>query len=173
MGLETFGFIDVLNNSWPLDADGRDDGNEHIAGIKATLLNTFTGGASGLSGAVTASHTELNLLAGLTVLPSPLGALAGNGTGTTTIDLDVYDRVHIAAVTAAIDFTFSNPAAGDMLTFSLTSAAGGEIITWNSGAVIGGPVLTFLGTMTFNMIFSTAGAAVILGYAEAGEPGVP
>ena len=111
-------FIDDLINTNPADGDSRTDGNNHIFGVKNVLLNTFPN----IDAAVTSTPTELNLLTGVSSLGSPLGILTGNGSGNTTIDLDLYDKVVIPAVTAAIDFTFTNIAAGKRIDIIWTSA---------------------------------------------------
>ena len=77
MALESFGFIDALNSSNPASADAPSAGDDHLRGIKSTLKATFTGGGTGLAGAVTVTHTELNYLAGVTsAVQTQLNALA-------------------------------------------------------------------------------------------------
>jgi len=62
MGLETATYISGLNASNPVHAtDQVGEGDDHIRLIKSTLLNTFPN----VTGAMTASHTELNLLDGV------------------------------------------------------------------------------------------------------------
>lgn len=63
MGLETATFISGLNASNPVGAtDPKSQGDDHLRLIKTTLLNTLPN----LTGAMTASHTELNNLDGVT-----------------------------------------------------------------------------------------------------------
>ena len=63
MGLETFTGIWTLNSTNPVGAsDPKSQGDDHLRGIKAAILATF----ANIAGAVTATHTELNLLAGKT-----------------------------------------------------------------------------------------------------------
>ena len=59
MPLETFGFITSLNASNPPASDGQSQGDDHLRGIKSTLLSTFPN----LSAAVTATAAQLNQLA--------------------------------------------------------------------------------------------------------------
>ncbi len=66
MGLETGSYISDLNSAWPLGSDGKNAGDNHLQLVKAVLKTTFTGGATGLSGAVTVTHGELNALANIT-----------------------------------------------------------------------------------------------------------
>ena len=62
MGLETGTFIDSLNSSNPAAGDPVNEGDDHLRLIKSTIKATFPS----LSAAVTATHTELNLLDGVT-----------------------------------------------------------------------------------------------------------
>lgn len=61
MGLESSPtYISDLNSAWPLGTDVKSAGDDHMRNIKSTLLATFPS----ITGAVTATHGELNLLAG-------------------------------------------------------------------------------------------------------------
>lgn len=63
MGLEVATYISGLNASNPVNAtDGVNAGDDHLRLIKSTLLNTLPN----LTGAMNASHTELNHLVGIT-----------------------------------------------------------------------------------------------------------
>jgi hypothetical protein len=63
MGMDTGSFISALNASNPVGAtDPKSQGDDHLRFIKAKLLETFPN----VTGAVTSSHTELNLVAGAT-----------------------------------------------------------------------------------------------------------
>ena len=62
MGLETGTYIDSLNSSNPAAGDPVNEGDDHLRLIKSTIKATFPS----LSAAVTATHTELNLLDGVT-----------------------------------------------------------------------------------------------------------
>lgn len=57
-------YIDDLVATNPTGTDDVSDGDNHIRNIKTALLNSFPG----VTGAVTATHTELNQLDGVTVL---------------------------------------------------------------------------------------------------------
>jgi len=60
MPLEQFGFIDSLNASNPVGAtDKKQQGDDHIRGVKSTLLDSFPG----IAGAMTLTHTQLNAAA--------------------------------------------------------------------------------------------------------------
>ena len=62
MGLETGTYIDSLNTSNPGATDSVAQGDDHLRLIKSTVKNTFPN----ITGAMTATHTELNLLDGVT-----------------------------------------------------------------------------------------------------------
>ena len=62
MGLESFGYIDSLNTANPTSSDPKSEGDDHLRGIKLTLTSTFPN----LTGAVTATHTEINYVDGVT-----------------------------------------------------------------------------------------------------------
>ena len=80
MGLETFNFLDSLNVSNPDGAvDGKNEGDNHIRGIKTTLKNSFPN----VNAAVNPTPTEFNRLVGITsALIESAGAqsLAGDKT---------------------------------------------------------------------------------------------
>ena len=62
MGLETGTYIDSLNSSNPTAGDAVSEGDDHLRLIKSTVKATFPN----LSGAVTSTQAELNLLDGVT-----------------------------------------------------------------------------------------------------------
>jgi len=62
MGLETGTYIDSLNTSNPGATDSVAQGDDHIRLLKSTIKNTFPN----ITGAMTSTHTELNLLDGCT-----------------------------------------------------------------------------------------------------------
>ena len=62
MAIETFGFIDDLNAANPTATDNVSEGDDHIRGVKATLKSTFPN----VTGAITATETELNYVDGVT-----------------------------------------------------------------------------------------------------------
>lgn len=65
MGLEAFSFISQLVNTNPVGAtDPKSQGDDHIRGIKTTLQNSFPN----VSGAVTATHTQLGYSASFVAL---------------------------------------------------------------------------------------------------------
>ena len=62
MGLESGTYISDLNSSNPAAGDPVNEGDDHIRLIKSTVKATFPS----VSGAVSSTHTELNLLDGVT-----------------------------------------------------------------------------------------------------------
>lgn len=62
MGLEvltgTSVYLNALNALNPLDADGKDEGDDHVRGIKNVYLNTFPN----ITGAINCTPAQLNLL---------------------------------------------------------------------------------------------------------------
>lgn len=62
MGLETVAHIDDLDATNPLGTDSRSKGDDHIRNIKLALTTDLPN----ISGAMTATHTELNVLDGVT-----------------------------------------------------------------------------------------------------------
>jgi hypothetical protein len=62
MAIETFGFIDDLNAANPTATDNVSEGDDHLRGLKTTLKNTFPN----VTGAITATETELNYVDGVT-----------------------------------------------------------------------------------------------------------
>lgn len=63
MPVESFSYITSLNASNPVHAtDQVSEGDDHLRGVKTTLLNSFPQ----VAGAVTVTHTEFNNLDGVT-----------------------------------------------------------------------------------------------------------
>jgi hypothetical protein len=62
MALESTTYIDGLVVTNPTGTDPRSQGDDHIRLVKATIRSTFPN----VSGAMTATHTELNLIDGYT-----------------------------------------------------------------------------------------------------------
>jgi len=62
MGLETVTYISDLNPLWPLGSDPKSNGDNHVRNLKTGILNSFPG----VTGAVTATHVEINYLSGVT-----------------------------------------------------------------------------------------------------------
>jgi hypothetical protein len=78
MGLESGTYIDSLNSSNPVAGDPVNEGDDHIRLLKSTIAATFPN----VSGAVTATHTELNLIDGVTANTTELNYLDISTLGT-------------------------------------------------------------------------------------------
>jgi len=87
MALESGTYISDLNPSNPVSTDGLAQADDHLRLLKSTLQATLPG----LTGAVTSTHTELNLLDGATVTTSELNVL--DGATVTTAELNILDGV--------------------------------------------------------------------------------
>lgn len=84
MGLETGTYIDSLVTTNPVATDGLAQADDHLRLIKSTLKSTFPS----ITGAVSATQAELNVLDGITSSTSELNVLDG-----------------ITATTAELNFT--------------------------------------------------------------------
>jgi len=86
MALETFSgtYIDGLNASNPAVGDNVSEGADHLRGIKLVLQNTFPN----VSGAITSTHTELNILDGCTATYAELNLLATRSLSSTDDVID-------------------------------------------------------------------------------------
>lgn len=80
-------YIDALVSTNPPGTDGLDETDDHIRGIKNVLLKTFPN----LTGAVTATQTELNKLDGVTASAAELNIT--DGLTATTAELNKMDGV--------------------------------------------------------------------------------
>jgi len=87
MALETGSFIDSLNASNPAATDALSQADDHLRLIKSTVKATFPN----VSGAVTATHTELNLIDGVTASTAELNIL--DGVTSTASELNILDGV--------------------------------------------------------------------------------
>lgn len=95
MALETATYISDLVSTNPTTSDNVSQGDDHIKLLKAVLKTSFPG----ISGAVTASHSELNVLDGITASTSELNIL--DGVTATAAELNVLDG--ITATTAELN----------------------------------------------------------------------
>jgi hypothetical protein len=85
-------YLDSLVATNPVGAtDPKSEGDDHIRGIKNTLLTTFPN----ITGAVTATHTELNILDGVTSSTAELNILTG--VTSTAAELNILDTVTATA----------------------------------------------------------------------------
>jgi|TARA_R110000764_G_scaffold51606_1_gene112758 hypothetical protein len=78
MGLETGTYISDLNSSNPVAGDPVNEGDDHLRLVKSTVKATFPS----ITGAVSATHTELNLLDGVTANTAELNYVDVTALGT-------------------------------------------------------------------------------------------
>lgn len=101
MGLESASFIHELDASNPVGAsDPKSQGDNHLRMIKTCLLNTWPN----IDGAVTASHTELNQLAGVTLASGtyvPVGSIVS---GITTFTFQQFRYMRIGNIVQVSGF---------------------------------------------------------------------
>lgn len=111
MTVESAIYINGLNASLPASDDPRSEGDDHIRLVKSTLQATWPS----ISGAVTATHVELNLLDGVTATTEEINKLDGVVTvadkGAATRQTFAGDlAVQRASALAVINATTGNPA---------------------------------------------------------------
>ena len=145
MGLETGTYLDALVPTNPASTDGLAQADDHIRLLKITLTNTLPN----LSGAVSATQAELNVLDGITSSTSELNVL--DGITATTAQLNF-----TAGVTSSIQTQMDTKAPLASPTFTGTLVAPtADITTANVTTVdLGDWTVTQTGT---NLVFSTGG----------------
>lgn len=157
MALETATYISGLVATNPLSSDPKSQGDDHLRLIKATILATFPN----ITGAVTATHAELNYVTGVTSgIQSQLNSISALASGTKALHL-------ITAATASA--TLANAANQINWNWTLTGASGKGLSvseTAASTAGAGAQDLVSIGTLaasTANPLRVTArGADAIL-----------
>jgi len=95
MGIETPDYIDDLNIDWPLSEDPPLGGDNHLRNIKKAVKQSFPA----ITGAVTSTQTELNLLDGVTSTTAELNIL--DGVTADKDEINVLDGVTAGTVTAS------------------------------------------------------------------------
>jgi hypothetical protein len=123
MALESTTYIDGLVTTNPTGTDPRSQGDDHIRLVKSTVKATFPN----LTGAVTATHTELNLIDGYTGTTAELNyndvptlgtveaskTVTADAVGTTTNlktkkQTEIVNAVGTVSSATAIDFALGN-----------------------------------------------------------------
>ena len=87
MALESGTYINSLNVSNPAATDGLGQADDHMRLIKSTIKSTFPS----ITGAVTTTQAELNVLDGITATTAELNIL--DGVTSTTAELNILDGV--------------------------------------------------------------------------------
>ena len=145
MGLETGTYLDSLVTTNPASTDGLAQADDHLRLIKSTLKNTFPS----ITGAVSTTQAELNVLAGITSSTSELNVLEGIAATTAQLNFtaDVTSNIQTQMNTKA-------PLASPTFTGTLVAPTA-DITTANVTTVdLGDWTVTQTGT---NLVFSTGG----------------
>ena len=87
MSLESSTYIDGLNASNPASTDGLAQADDHLRLIKSTVKASFPN----ITGAMTATHTELNIMDGVTASTAEINLL--DGVTATTAEINYLDGV--------------------------------------------------------------------------------
>ena len=181
MGLETATYINGLVSTNPTATDNKSEGDDHIRLLKSTIQATFPS----ITGAVTATHTELNYVDGVTSaiqtqLDAKAPAASPTFTGTVTLpvtstvdgfsvgyrSLPVVSTGGTTAVTTAVGKCYATTGG---MTFNGTTFDAGNIVSVynNSASAItltqgAGLTLRLAGTtLTGNRTLGARGMATI------------
>jgi len=131
MALESGTYINSLNASNPAATDSLSQADDHLRLIKSTVLASFPN----VSGAVTATHTELNLIDGVTATTAELNIL--DGVTSTASELNILDGV----TSNASDINSLNGMAGSAGTVVASKA----IVADGNKDITGGRNITITG----------------------------
>ena len=159
MALESTTYIDGLVITNPTGTDPRSQGDDHLRLVKSTLRSTFPN----ITGAVTATHTELNLIDGYTGTTAELNyndvptlgtveaskTVTADAVGTTTNlktkkQTEIVNAIGTVSGATAINFALGNVvtavlASGGSFTISNAPASGVygkfKLILTNGGTV--------------------------------------
>ena len=140
MALESTTYIDGLVTTNPTGTDPRSQGDDHIRLVKSTIRSTFPN----VSGAMTATHTELNLIDGYTGTTAELNTLDVSTQGTaeaskavtadasrvttnlkTKRQTEIVNAIGTVSSATAIDFSLGNVATAVLASggsFTITNA---------------------------------------------------
>jgi hypothetical protein len=155
MGLEAGTSIAALNSSWPLGADVKSQGDDHIRLIKAALKTTFPGAAAaGFVTPITATEAELNRVSGVTsAIQTQIDTKAAKGANT-----DITSLAPSGTITTGGAITASS--GGISATTGNITAVAGQLISTQTGSATTGAGQVFLNGTTSNRIdFNATGAA--------------
>ena len=139
MGLETGTYISDLNSSNPVAGDPVNEGDDHIRLVKSTVKATFPS----ITGAVTATHTELNLLDGVTANTAELNyvdvATLGTAEASKAVTVDASkDSTGIRNLTVSGTLTIgSNTATTLQAVYPVGSIYINAAVATNPGTLLG------------------------------------
>ena len=128
MPLETATYVSGLNASNPVAGDGVNAGDDHIRLVKSTLVNSFPA----VSGAVTATHTELNHTDGVTSnIQTQLDGKSATGHGHAISDVSGLQTALDAKQAASTAITTAN-IGGQSVAYAASAGSYGGTIPWTS-----------------------------------------
>lgn len=157
MALETGTYVNALVTSNPASTDGLAQADDHIRLIKTTLKNTLPNA----TGAITASHSELNALDGSTATTAELNVLSGLTATTAELNYtdgvtsNVQTQLDAKAPTASPTFTGDATFAGTVGTPTV------DLGDWTITQTGSDLVFSHSGTARFKL--SSGGALVVEG----------
>jgi len=159
MGLEAGTYISDLNSSNPAASDVKSQGDDHLRLIKSTIKASFPN----VTGAVSASHTELSYAAGATsALQTQINNIIVG-----TIPARVVNNVTTTPTTMGSNQDYSYNMAGLTLNLPAAPANGDKITVVNKGTnidcIIGRNGKNIMGSAA-NMTVDIANFAVTLEY---------
>jgi molybdopterin-binding protein len=163
MALESSTYIDGLVTTNPTGTDLRSEGDDHLRLLKSTIKNTLPA----LTGAMTASHVELNVLDGATLstvelnyndVPT-LGTVESSRTVTadavgTTKNLktqkhsEIVNALGTVSTSTAIDFN-----SGNVVTATIASGASFSLTNPPTNGIAGSLLLILINAGTATSLF--------------------
>ena len=160
MALESGTYIDSLNSSNPAATDALSAADDHLRLIKSTVKASFPG----VTGAVTATHAELNILDGVTSTAAELNLL--DGVTSTTAELNILDGV----TSTATELNLLDGVTATTAELNYTDGVTSNIQTQLNAKQASNDILTDLAGLTqaTNKVpyFSSASAASVLDFKD-------
>ena len=161
MALETGTYVNALVTSNPASTDGLAQADDHIRLIKSTIKATVPN----VTGAITASHSELNVLDGATVTTAGLNVL--DGITATTAELNYTDGV-TSSIQTQLDTkapiaspTFTGTVAAPSVTTTTANIGTVDLGDWTITEASG--VLKFATGGTVKMTLDATGNLTVVG----------
>ena len=131
MALETATYIDGLVATNPVATDGLAQADDHMRLIKSTIKATFPS----LTGAVTATQDELNLLDGVTATTAELNVM--DGITATAAELNILDGATITAANLNSLSGITDLASATTISNDTTPSLGGDLQTDGNAILFG------------------------------------
>jgi hypothetical protein len=131
MALETATYIDGLVATNPVATDGLAQADDHMRLIKSTIKATFPS----LTGAVTATEAELNVLDGITATTAELNIL--DGVTATAAELNILDGATITAANLNSLSGITDLASATTISNDTTPSLGGDLQTDGNAILFG------------------------------------